>query len=329
LATLKDIARITGVSVSTVSRALSGKGRISAEKRKKILSVVEQLKYTPNYHARSMVSGATLTVGLVVPDITNPFFGRLTRGVMEFLGNNALVILMDSFRQMDREDILVKKLRDHGAHGIIIGNSRVNDDLVKEISHYIPTVVFDKAYSLENVSCVLLDNIQGAYVATKHLLEVGCQRVIHLAGTPELSVSLDRKRGYETAMKEAGLQPLVYEVGYDKVSGYAAMKKLLSSGKAVDGVFCMNDLVAIGALKAINEFKLKVPEEICVVGFDDTEICELVNPSLTTVHQPAEEMGKIAAKLLTNMINLGASTSRYVLSPYLVIRSSTARRCIK
>ncbi|MGE0033653.1 MAG: LacI family DNA-binding transcriptional regulator, partial [Pseudothermotoga sp.] len=214
---LKDIAQLTKVSVSTVSKVLNGKGRVSEKKRKEILRVARQLGYTPNYHARSMARKTKiLTVGLIVPEIINPFFASLTRGVQKACGEDALVILMDSFRNLEREEKLIKNARFFGIDGIIIGNSRVSDDLVEEISGYIPVVVFDKFYELDNVVSIVLDNRYGAYMATRHLIENGCRNIVHLGGTHELYVSLERARGYEAAMNEVNLKPVVEPVGYNE-----------------------------------------------------------------------------------------------------------------
>lgn len=328
MVTLKEIADLTNVSVSTVSKVLNGKGKVSEKKRKEILKVAKEIGYTPNFHARTMVKRTKITtIGLIVPDITNPFFARLTRGVEKACGENCLIILMDSFRDFHREEKLVKNARFFGVNGIIIGNSRVNDDLVLEVSSYIPVVVFDKDYDHENVVSIVLDNFYGAYSATKHLIENGCSNIIHLGGTHELYVSLQRLEGYTTAMNEVGLKPNAYPVGYDEDRGYQKMKEILSSGQKVDGVFCMNDLVAVGALKAIKEFSLRVPEDIAVVGFDDDEqLCEIMSPSLSSVHQPVEEMGEISAKLLFELIKGNKKIKRYVFSPSLVVRQSSSRR---
>jgi len=325
---LKEIAHLTNVSVSTVSRVLNGKGQVSDKKRKEILRVAKELGYTPNYHARVMAKKTKITsIGLIVPDIVNPFFARLTRGVEKACGEDTLVVLMDSFRNLEREEKLIRNARFHGVDGIIIGNSRVSDDLVLEVSSYIPVVVFDKDYNMENVVSIVLDNFYGAYCATKHLIESGCKNVVHLGGTHELYVSLLRLEGYQAALKEFNLPPSAYAVGYDEVAGYEQMKKILASGHNVDGVFCMNDLVAVGAMKAIREFGLSVPEDIAIVGFDnDEELCEIISPSLSSVHQPVEEMGEISAKLLFELIKGNTKVRRYVFSPRLVVRQSSLRR---
>jgi len=234
-----------------------------------------------------------------------------------------LLILMDSFRNVEREKKLVLALRDNGASGVIIGNSYVQDDLVEEISKFLPTVVFDKEYDLENVGTIMLDNFYGAYMVTKHLIENGCSNIFHLGGTQDLYVSNQRKAGYKKAMNDFNLEPHVVITGYDDLSGYNMMKKLLSSKEKIDGVFCMNDLVAIGALKAAKESGILIPKDVKFAGFDDIEICKLLEPPLTSVHQPIEEMGKVAAKMLIEMVDKKANSKKYVFSPNLVIRESS------
>ncbi|PLV58283.1 LacI family DNA-binding transcriptional regulator [Thermotoga sp. KOL6] len=328
MATLKDIAKLANVSVATVSNVLNGKGRVSEAKRKEILEIAKKLNYTPNFHARAMaLKKRLITIGLIVPDITNPFFAKLTRGVEKVCGEDVFVILIDSFRDLSREEKLIRKARFLGVDGLIIGNSRVDDDLVREVSTYLPVVVFDKEYEYENVISIVLDNYYGAYLATKHLLENGCNNVIHLGGTPELYVSIERKKGYSAAMIEKNLKPMVFETGYNEDQGYEMMKRILASKIKVDGVFCMNDLVALGALKAIREERLMIPQDIQIVGFDDDkELCEVVSPSLSSIHQPVEEMGETAARLLIELIQGKVKIRRYVFSPHLVIRESSSRR---
>lgn len=328
MATLKEIARLCNVSVSTVSKVLNGKGRVGESKRRKILKVAKEIGYTPNYHARRMVEKSKiLTIGLIVPDISNPFFSTLTRGIEKTCGENVLVILMDSFRNLEREEKLIKNARFRGIDGLIIGNSRVNDDLVLEISRYIPIVVFDKDYELKNTVSIILDNKHGARLATTHLIKNGCRKIVHLSGTSELYVSVQRIEGYTLAMKENNLEPKVYLTGYDEKSGYKKMKELLSKNEKFDGVFCVNDLVAIGAIKALKENNMRIPEDVSIVGFDnDEELCEIITPSLTSIHQPVEEMGEIAARSLINLIENGDSKiKKYVFSPRLVIRESSIR----
>lgn len=328
MVTLKDIADLAEVSISTVSKVLNGKGRVSEKKRRKILKIAKEMGYTPHFCARNMARKTRLlTLGLVVPDIVNPFFAKLTRGIEKSCGEKAFIILMDSLRNLEREERLIRTARFLGIAGIIIGNSHVSDELVLEVSQYIPVVAFDKEYEHKNVISIVLDNYYGAFMATKHLIENGYRNIVHLGGTQELYVSIQRKEGYEAAMKEKKLEPKVLSVGYDENKGYEAMKRLLSSGANVDGIFCMNDLVAIGAMRAIKDFGFNIPNDIGVVGFDnDKELCEIVSPSLTSVHQPVEEMGETSAKLLFDLLEGKIKVKKYVFSPHLVIRGSSVRK---
>ncbi|MGC8545824.1 LacI family DNA-binding transcriptional regulator [Athalassotoga sp.] len=325
MTTMRDIAKISDVSVSTVSRVLSGKGRVSDEKRSEILRIIKDLHYIPDYHAKCMVKGGIISVGLVVPDITNPFFSELAKGIESELGNHALLILMDSFRNGEREKELSLALRDNGAKGIIFGNSHVDDDFILEISKFIPTVVFDKEYDLSNVGTIALDNFHGSYMATKHLIENGCSRILHFGGFPDLDVSFQRRLGYEKAMIESNLIPTTILTGYDQDSGYEQAKKIFSSEK-YDGVFCMNDLVAVGVMKGLKELGFSIPADVKMVGFDDVNLCEVLVPPLTSVHQPVEEMGKAAVKMLLAMIEKKDTPKKYLFSPSLVVRGSSLKK---
>lgn len=325
---IRDIAEKSGYSISTVSKALNGRGRISEKVREEILNLAKEMGYTPNFHARNMASKSKImTIGLIVPDIKNPFFSALTRGVERYLDSSYLLILMDSFRNLQRENRLIAAARFYGVKGLIIGNSRVDSDLVKEVCRYLPVVIFDKETECENVSSIVLDNFYGAYTATKHLIDGGYKRIVHLGGTSELYVSLERKRGYESAMKEAGLEPIALEVGYTFDDGYNGVLRLLESKIEFDGLFCMNDLVALGAMRALKELGYKIPDDVGIVGFDDDEqLCEIVSPSLTSVRQPVEMMGETAGKLIVELIKKNSSTRKVVFSPMLVIRESSVRR---
>ncbi|HOK87712.1 MAG TPA: LacI family DNA-binding transcriptional regulator [Fervidobacterium sp.] len=324
---LRDIAEETGYSISTVSKALSGKGRMSEETRNTILSVAKQLGYTPDFYAKSMASKTKiLVIGLIVPDITNPFFAYLTRGVERACGETCLLVLMDSFRSLHREEQLIRTARFYGVNGVIVGNSRVNDELIEEISKYVPVVVFDKECKCDNVVSIVVDNYYGAYLATKHLVENGCKNIVHFGGTQELYVSIQRAQGYEAAIKESNLKPHIVRIGYTFDDGYKAAKRLLSEGKHFDGAFCMNDLVALGVMKAIKEEGLKVPEDVAVVGFDDDkQLCEVTVPSLSSVRQPVEMMGETAGKAIIELINGHSNAKKIIFSPSLIVRDSSLR----
>lgn len=324
MTTMRDIAKLSSVSVSTVSRVLSCKGRVSDEKRTEILKIIKDLHYIPDYHAKCMAKGGIMSIGLVVSDIRNPFFSELTKGIELELGNRALLILMDSFRNDEREKTLSFALRDNGAKGIIFGNSHVDDDFVLEISKFIPIVVFDKEYDLPNVGTIVLDNFYGSYIATKHLIENGCSHILHFGGFPDLDVSIQRKLGYEKAMKAFNLIPHAILTGYDEKAGYEKAKDVFSTEKC-DGIFCVNDLVAIGAMKALKEMGFSIPQEVKVVGFDDIDLCEVLVPPLTSVHQPVEEMGKAAVKVLFAMMEKKDAQKKYLFSPSLVVRHSSLK----
>lgn len=329
MVTINDIAKIANVSASTVSRVLNGKGRISEAKKKEILKIANELNYVPNYHAKCMIKESVFTIGFIAPDITNPFFAEVTKGIESALLNKALLILADSFRDFRREKEMAEMFKENGVKGIIFGNSRIEDDFVEYISKFLPVVIFDKEYKSNKIASVLLDNRYGAFVATKHLLDNGCQRVIHFGGTGELLVSVQRAEGYKEAMKQAKLDSKILEVGYDEKNGYEKMKEMLEKSERMDGVFCVNDLVALGAIRALKEKGIRIPQDVAIVGFDDTHLCNYVSPPLTSIRQSAEEMGKVAAKILMELINGSSTIRKYVFSPTLVVRQSSCHSVSK
>ena len=329
MVTINDIAKIANVSASTVSRVLNGKGRISEAKKKEILKIADELSYVPNYHAKCMIKENVFTIGFIAPDITNPFFAEVTKGIESALLNKALLILADSFRDFRREKEMAEMFKENGVKGIIFGNSRIEDDFVEYISKFLPVVIFDKEYKSNKIASVLLDNRYGAFMATKHLLNNGCQKVVHFGGTDELLVSVQRAEGYKEAMKQAGLDSEILEVGYDEKKGYEKMKEMLEKSERMDGVFCVNDLVALGVIRALKEKGVRIPQDVAIVGFDDTNLCNYVSPPLTSIRQSAEEMGKVAAKILMELINGSSTIRRYVFSPTLVVRQSSCRSVSK
>ena len=176
---------------------------------------------------------------------------------------------------------------------------------------------------------MLLDNRYGAFMATKHLLDNGCQRVVHFGGTGELLVSVQRAEGYKEAMKQVGPDSKILEVGYDEKNGYEKMKEMLEKHERMDGAFCVNDLVALGVIRALKEKGVRIPQDVAIVGFDDTNLCNYVSPPLTSIRQSAEEMGKVAARILMELIKGSSTIRRYVFSPTLVVRQSSCRSASK
>lgn len=329
MATIADIAKEAGVSRATVSLALNGKPGVAPETRRRILEIAERLNYRPNASARGLALQRTQTIGVIVPDISSPFYAELVRGVEQEASRQGFyLILATTLGKASREERCFQLLGERRVDGILILTPRGDEELVQRIQgRGFPLVVVDRDIpSSDGVVEVIVDNFHGALSAVNHLLSLGRQRIAYINGIPELQASRDRLRGYKVALQEYGLElnPKQIVTGnFTWEGGYEAMKELLSSCPHVDSVFAASDSMAIGAIRAIREQGLRVPEDIAVVGFNDVPLAAQVDPPLTTVRQPIGEMGEIACHLLIQLIEGKVIPHRKViLQTQLVVRGS-------
>jgi len=328
--TMADVAREAGVSLMTVSRVVNNKGEVSEPTRRRILEVIERLGYRPSGIARSLATSRTGIIGLIVPDISNPFFADLAKGVEKVAyaeGYN--VFLCSTEENPQRELDVLESLAEYRVDGVLTCSSRLDEKhLVDSLGFFYSAVLVNR--DLENeapsVGVVMVDDVHGGKIATAHLIDGGRKKVAFLAG-PQTSHSGRRRfEGYKAALAEAGLPytpDLVVHCDSNVEGGYEATKSLLSTHPEVDAIFCYNDLVAVGALRACSELGAGVPDDIGIVGFDDIMLAGLVTPSLTTCRIQREEVGRKAAEmLLEQMGGCSGKCETAVFTPELVIRSS-------
>lgn len=327
--TIRDVAQNAGVAVSTVSRVLNGSGYVSAATREKVLRAVEELDFQPNNHARSLATGRTRTIALVIPDITNPFFPTIARGVEDAASTRGYtVVLCNTDGDSAQEAAYVRTLREQRVDGIIFTVSTDESGAVRDLLRdKFPLALIDRQVEGARVDSVLIDNMACAREATRHLLRLGHRRIAYINGPPNLATSRDRQRGYFAALREAELRPdgdFIRAGDFKYPSGYDKMKDLLQSDIGLTAVFAANDMMAVGAIRAIEESGRRVPEDVAVVGFDDIMLASLVKPALTTISQPAYRMGVMAAELLLERMfgSVPREPRRVVLTPGLVIRQS-------
>jgi LacI family transcriptional regulator len=278
-------------------------GRISAQTKQRVLDVIEKYNYVPNRIASSMVTKKTNSLGLILPDIANPFFPSLARGVEDRANqDNWNTILCNSDNDPDKEKRYLDMLQEKMVDGIIL--TAAKQDLsgaavLQKIS--VPIVTLDRDINdVQLVGQVKTDNVKGAYDAVTYMISRGYRQILHLSGPPSVYTAQCRYQGYLQAHLDAGVVPPPEPVFYGHFSyesGYTITNALLEQGTAFDGLFCGNDLMAFGALKALAEHHIPVPE-VGVVGFDDIYFSALITPALTTVFQPAYEMGFMAADLM-------------------------------
>ncbi len=331
---MKDIAGDLGVSLMTVSKALHNHSDISSETRERVLKRAQQLSYRPNWVARSLVTRRTYLVGLILPDLMHSFFAEVARGVarkLEPLGYQ--IVIADSEESAKSEEHQLELLLSRSLDGLIIASS-CNGRAVWARTlrkRKIPYVLIDRIPAgLKPHYYVGVSDDEIGSLATAHLAEQGCQRIAHIRG-PALSVGTGRLRGYRRTLLKLGLEvPSEYVVSgqYNDSSGHDAMCKLLSLTPPPDGVFCFNDPVAAGAIKAIQEAGLRVPDDIAVVGAGNVHYSDLLRVPLSTIDQSSFAIGQTAADLLAQWMEAKTPTGpkRVFIPPRLIIRESSRRK---
>ena len=330
--TQADVADLAGVSQTTVSHVLNNVDiAIPEETRKRILDAVDELGYIPNLMARSLRSGETSTIGMIVPDSANPFFAEVARGVEDTSFKQGYsVILCNSDGDLDKELLYSNVLTEKQVDGILFIAAGLSKEHVQALQRRrMPLVVVDREISGIAIDSVLTDNTRGGRLAIRHLLELGHRRIGCIQGPSDLSPSADRVIGYRQALDEARIpvdEDIIVRGDFQHESGYQATRQLLAKSPPPTAVFACNDLMAVGAISAAVEMGYRVPTDLSVVGFDDLPLARFANPSLTTIVQPKYEMGTIAATMLLERIrDLEGSPRRKMLDTNLLVRQSTAR----
>lgn len=328
---IKDIAQAAGVSHPTVSRALRGDRRISAETADRIVTLARKMGYTPSAAARSLVTRRTHTIGVVVTSIADPFVSEVVDGIeAEVAEHDFALILALSRSEPDREISVVRLLSEHRVDGIVVAASRVGalyDEALASLQ--VPLVLLNNQADAAGAHSVEVDDVRGAHVAIAHLISLGHRR-IGFIGCPDRPRSNARRyQGYLEALRDHGLlfdESLAVvgpTAGGDLEQGEAAMALLLDLRQPPTAVFCYNDITAIGALRLGHQRGIAVPQQVSLVGFDDVREASLVTPALTTVSQPRYRMGRAAAAMLIALLG-GEVAHDTVIVPQLVIRESTA-----
>lgn len=323
--TIHDIARIVGVAPSTVSRALSGKGRISPATRERIRKVAEELGYQPNVLARGLATRSTCAIGVVIHERHLPldersFYGVILETIEAEVSKHGYHVVFSTLRNQS----LPRCIKERRVDGVIFLGTDINEELIRPISEELPVVLVD--HCLPGLTSIVSDNVGGAYLATEHLFSHGHREIAFVAETLEDPSFRARFEGYRQALERYGLRvkkELVVEGGRRSDSDQIAMKKLLRKRKLPTAIFAANDFMAAGAIKALTKAGLSVPDDVAVVGFDDGALATLVHPPLTSVRVPRVEMGKTAASCIIKLLASPSETSQViVLSTPLTIRES-------
>ena len=330
--TLRDVARVSGVHPGTASRALNEETRalVNEDTARRVLEAAEQLGYRPNPIARGLKTNRSYTIGVLIPDLTNPLFPPILRGIEDRLEESGYTPLMaNTDNDPERERIDWHAMRARQVDGIVAATARRDHELLDELLESgIPVVLVNRRAPDSGVPSATADDRQGIRLAVGHLAELGHERIAHIAGPLELSTGLDRHEGFHEAMRELGLEPdpeLVVVTGaFTEAEGAKACAELLDRGAGPTAIAAANDLIALGCYDVFAERGIACPEEISVVGFNDMPFAGRFQPPLTTIRIPHYEIGMAAAELmLENLLNGGAPPRDIRLEPSLVVRGST------
>ncbi|MBN9388199.1 MAG: LacI family DNA-binding transcriptional regulator [Chloroflexi bacterium] len=338
MANIQDVAKHAGVSISTVSRVLNGTAKVNIDVRRRVEASMQALNYMPNPAARSLRTNRSRIIGLLISDIQNPFFMRLIQGVEEeALHHEYSLILCNSNENPQREQQYLDVLYAERVAGAIIVPTRERlgeATLSKFRERQIPIVAVDRRVKDKDVDAVLVDNVRGAFEAISHLITNGYRRIGAITGPMTVTTGRDRLEGYRQALFEAGIphDPALERSGtFDAATGRRLTDELLELDPPVDAIFSGNNLLTLGALDAIHAHNLQVPNDIALVGYDETYWSSLSSLSLTTVMQPAYELGRTAAlRLFQHLQNPSIHTRQeVVLAPTLEIRGSSLPKDVR
>ncbi|MBO7745364.1 LacI family DNA-binding transcriptional regulator [Paenibacillus sp. MWE-103] len=330
MSTIKDVAKQAGVSVATVSYVLNNDPRVSEQTRQKVLSVVDALNYRPNATARNLKRRKTETIALFVTGFGGPFFSSVIEGLQEVVESNGYDLIACSTGNDSSSRFLQEKLFDAA---VVFGPTIPDELLVQMASRSFPIAVMDRELKADHVHQVLINNVQGAYNATKHLAGLGYRTIGYLSGGVNSYNNQKRFEGYKSALEDAGLP---FQIAYTaqghftEQGGYQATRSLIMSGKVPEAIFSANDEMAIGCIQALTEAGYKVPEDVAIVGFDDLRISSYVRPALTTIKHPMREWGSIVTHTIFQALLDGLDEPKKImLDTELVVRESCGIRLKK
>ena len=345
MANINDVAKLAGVSVSTVSNVFNNTKYVSENLRQRVIKAAETLQYHPTI-ARHRPH-RTHTIGVITTEIYGLFYPYILKGISEIFeprGYNMIILdvnsLFDKFSGLERiisnfnhlisqhvDGIIFSSTYPEQVEEAIIGNVK---RLLTNVQRTLPLVSVEANYCRYGIDSIFSNSVEAARLATDHLINMGCKNIAHISGPLNTRIAQDRIQGYKEAMQAAGLYnhcaALQARGDYSHRSGYVAMRKLLSLDLEIDGVFVANDQMAVGAMRAIQEYHKRIPEDIKIIGFDDVFVSGMLNPPLSTIHIPKTEIGREAAKMLLSRINMEITSSKPLqmeMKPTLVIRKST------
>lgn len=325
---IKDVAKIAEVSTATVSRVLANPERVKEKTRQRVLDAIEKLNYRPNLIARSLRVQKSAKIGLVVSDIRNPFFTAIGRSVEDAAYEQGYSVLMcNTDENPDKEEMYLNLMQDENVAGVIFSPTQQFGRRLASLDSDIPFVIIDRTVESNKVDKVLLDNLSAGYELTNHLIGNGYRKLAGLFGDASTTAP-ERSRGFHKALKEHNLTPIAIHFIPPRIKqGYDATLTLLNQNEKPDAIFTSNSLLTAGAFQGIRDSRLKIPDDVALVGFDETTWGALVEPPITVIAQPTEEIGRTATELLFQRIEEPTrSPKTVILKGTLIVRKSSVTR---
>ncbi len=333
MATIRDVAKMASVSISTVSLALNDSGRVSPETYRKILAAAQAVGYVPNPVAQSLKSGSSRLIGMIVGDLSNPFFGRMLKGVeRSALDRNHLVIVSDSDGNADRELAILDHLSEQRVAGIILTPHGTSPEYAARINQLrMPFVLIDHKVRGVDADYIGSDNELASSMLTEHLIRFGHRRIAHIAGRPGLYTTERRLQGFLDTMRNAGIEvdpSLIVDGNYDGERAYAVAMRLMTRADRPTAILAANNVMALGSLQAINDLGFKCPDDISLTSIDDVPWGNVIQPRITMVVQQVDELARIASEWLLERIRTRGGPvippREHILIPQLVVGQSCA-----
>lgn len=330
--TIKDIAKLAGVSYATVSRALNDHPEVSLKTKERVLKIAKEHGYSPNEIARGLVKQSTNTIGLLVPDISNPYFPEVAKGVEETaISHEHHVFLCNTDWDSKKEIDYIKTLKDKRVAGIIIAPTSMETyAAVRDLNLDIPIVYIGSKCEEKETNYVVIDNEKASIMATEYLIELGFTDIAYLGGSENTVTNRDRLTGYKKALKKHSLERSIYNMkgsSFKRESGYKSIVESIKTKRLPHALVCANDIVALGAIEALENNGYGVPEDVSVIGFDDIAYASLHKINLTTVAQPKYEIGSLAAEIVLEKIyDKSAKGKKVILEPALIKRGTCKKR---
>lgn len=328
MATIVDVARLAGVTPTTVSRVINNRGYISEKTKKRVHEAMDELGYQPNEIARSLTKQKSNTIGVIVPHISHPYFAKLISNLEnEAAKKDYKIILCNSKEKVEKEKQYLDMCKSNRVAGIIICSGNVESNKIN--TGGIPVVLLEKNFE-EGKLGIQCDNYQGGKLATEHLIECGCKKILHLSGVIDEEMPADnREKAFIDVCSKNEIEYFIkkYDIDtYNQMNYYDYIKAALNEIEGVDGIFASSDLIAAQVIQVCNEIKIRIPEDIKLVGFDDVDISQLTTPRITTVHQPIKEMARLSIELIDAKYNNIEVNEKTILPIKLIIRDSTVNK---